>query len=91
VLTMKWITREKVKVDRGRLSMAHQEVRGQEAEFVFVPASRVMEEAQRLGATPFDVAGVELGHHGKECSFEAIVKRYSLSDDLALVLRSSLL
>jgi hypothetical protein len=86
VLTMKWITREKVKVDRGRLSMAHQEVRGQEAEFVFVPASRVMEEAQRLGATPFDVAGVELGHHGKECSFEAIVKKYGLSDDLALML-----
>jgi hypothetical protein len=45
-----------------------------------------MDEAQRLRATPFDVAGVELGHHGKESSFQAIVKKYGLSDDLALVL-----
>jgi hypothetical protein len=44
-----------------------------------------MEEAQRLDATPFDVAGVELGHHGKESSFEAILKKYGLSN-LALVL-----
>ena len=40
-----------------------------------------MDEAQRLGATPFDVKGVELGHHGKECSFEDIVKKYDLSGD----------
>src|SRR4029450_6382062 len=56
------------------------------AEFIFVPANNVMDEAQRLGAIPFDVGGVELGHHGKECSFEAIVKKYGLTADPALIL-----
>jgi len=45
-----------------------------------------MGEAQKLGATPFDVPAVELGHHGKECSFEAILKKYKLEGDVALVL-----
>jgi hypothetical protein len=57
-----------------------------EAEFYFVPAEQVMSEAARLGATPYDVKGVELGHHGKECSFEAILKKYCLTDNPALVL-----
>ena len=82
---MKWITREKVKVDRVACPWLIKKFVDKEAEFVFVPTNRVMDEAQRLGATPFDVAGVELGHHGKECSFEAIVKKYGLSDNLALV------
>jgi hypothetical protein len=54
------------------------------AEFHFVAADQVMLEAQRLGATPFDVPGVELGHHGKECSFEAILKTHRLAEDPAL-------
>ena len=45
-----------------------------------------MDEAKRLGAIPYDVKNVELGHHGKECSFEAILKKYDLTDDPALVL-----
>jgi hypothetical protein len=45
-----------------------------------------MEEAKRLDAIPYDVKNVELGHHGKECSFEAILKRYKLTDNRALVL-----
>jgi hypothetical protein len=45
-----------------------------------------MDEAKRLGAIPYDVDDVELGHHGKECSFEAIVKKYDLAGDRALVL-----
>src|SRR5262249_26266638 len=52
----------------------------------FVPAGQVLLEAKRLFATPFDVPDVELGHHGKECSFEAIVKKYGLEQDAALVL-----
>ena len=54
------------------------------AEFHFVAADQVILEAQRLGATPFDVPGVELGHHGKECSFEAILKTHRLAEDPAL-------
>src|SRR2546425_678748 len=56
------------------------------AEFLFVPADQVMDVARQAPATPYDVPGVELGHHGKECSFEAILKRYGLTADPALVL-----
>jgi hypothetical protein len=83
---MKWITREKVKLDRVACPWLIKKFVDKEAEFVFLPANKVMDAAERLDATPFDVAGVELGHHGKECSFEAIVKKYGLSGDLALVL-----
>ena len=57
-----------------------------QAEFLFVPEDKVLEVAKRESATPFDVKGVEFGHHGKECSFEAIVKKYHLGSDPALVL-----
>ena len=83
---MKWITREKVKVDRVACPWLIKKFVDQEAEFVFVPADQVMEEAKRLGAVPYDVKDVELGHHGKECSFEAILKKYTLVSDAALVL-----
>jgi hypothetical protein len=83
---MKWITRERVKVDRVACPWLIKKFVDQEAEFVFVPADRVMEEAKRLGAIPYDVKDVELGHHGKECSFEAILKKYALVSDAALVL-----
>lgn len=83
---MKWITREHVKVDRVACPWLIKNHVDQDAEFFFVPASQVEAEAKRLGATPFDVPGVELGHHGKECSFEAILKRYNLTGDPALAL-----
>lgn len=83
---MKWITREKVKVDRVACPWLIRNFIDRNAEFLFVPGDKVMEEASRLHAIPFDIPGVELGHHGKECSFEAIVKKYNLSDDPALSL-----
>jgi hypothetical protein len=83
---MKWITRERVKVDRVACPWLIKKFVDQEAEFVFVPADQVMEEAKRLGAVPYDVKDVELGHHGKECSFEAILKKYALFSNAALVL-----
>jgi hypothetical protein len=83
---MKWITRERVKVDRVACPWLIKKFVDQEAEFVFVPADQVMEEAKRLGAVPYDVKDVELGHHGKECSFEAILKKYALVSNAALVL-----
>ncbi len=57
-----------------------------DAEFLYVPADQVMKIATRENAIPYDVKGVELGHHGKECSFEAILKKYNLTDNAALVL-----
>ena len=83
---MKWITRERVKVDRVACPWLIKKFVDRKAEFFFVPASQVPEEAMRLNATPFDVKDVELGHHGKECSFEAILKKYDLTGDPALVL-----
>ncbi len=87
---MKWITRENVKVDRVACPWLIRKLVDKDAEFYFVPAGEVMKEAERLGATPFDVKGVELGHHGKECSFEAILKKYDLAGDSALVLLSKI-
>jgi len=83
---MKWITRENVKVDRVACPWLIKKFVDKEAEFYFVPAASVMAEAARTGAIPYDVPNVELGHHGKECSFDAIVKKYGLSGDSALVL-----
>lgn len=83
---MKWITREKVKVDRVACPWLIKKFVDKGAQFYFVPADQVIKEAERLGAIPFDAPGVELGHHGKECSFEAILKKYSLTSDPALVL-----
>ena len=83
---MKWITRERVKVDRVACPWLIKKFVDKDAEFLFVPGDKVMSEAQRLGATPFDVKDVELGHHGKECSFEAILKKYKLTGDPALML-----
>lgn len=83
---MKWITREHVKVDRVACPWLIKKFVDSEPEFLFVPADQVMAEAERLGAIPYDVKGVELGHHGQECSFEAILKKYDLTGDPALVL-----
>jgi hypothetical protein len=83
---MKWITREHVKVDRVACPWLIKKFVDPAAEFYFVPSERVLSEAQRLGAIPFDVPAVELGHHGKECSFEAILKKYQLTGDAGLVL-----
>jgi hypothetical protein len=81
---MTWITREKVKVDRVACPWLIKKFVDRDAEFHFVPAERVQAEAARLGAIPFDVPNVELGHHGKECSFDAIMRKYHLTNDPAL-------
>ena len=83
---MNWITRARVKVDRVACPWLIKKFVDPDAEFFFVPADQVMAEAERLGAIPFDVKDVELGHHGQECSFEAILKKYDLTGNPALVL-----
>lgn len=83
---MKWITRERVKVDRVACPWLIRNFVDKDAEFIFVPAEKVLREAERIDAIPFDVKDVELGHHGKECSFDAIVKKYDLTGDPALTL-----
>jgi hypothetical protein len=58
---MKWVTRERVKVDRVACPWLIRNFIDKNAEFLFVPADRVMDTAQKEGAIPFDVPGVELG------------------------------
>lgn len=85
---MKWITRERVKVDRVACPWVIRKFVDPKAEFLFVPPGQVLSIAEREGATPFDVPDVELGHHDGKCSFEAIVTKYAISDPaIALLAR----
>ena len=85
-MPMKWITREKAKVDRIACPWLIKNFVDHDAEFFFVPADRVLEVAKSEGAIPYDVGGVELGHHGDQCSFDAIVQKYSIKDPAVLEL-----
>ncbi len=80
----KWITREHPKVDRVACPWLIERFVDRDAEFLYVPAEAVAREAERTGATPFDITGAELGHHGDECSFDAFVHRYGLDGDPAV-------
>jgi len=77
---MKWITREHVKVNRVACPWLIRKYIDPDAEFLFVPADHVLDVARREGAIPFDIDGVELGHHDGRCSFEAIVTKYKIID-----------
>lgn len=81
---MKWITRERPRVDRVACPWLIKRFVDREAEFLFVPPDRVGATAPTEGATPFDVPGAELGHHGEACSFDAIVAKYGLGGDPGL-------
>lgn len=90
---MKWITRERPKIDRIACPWLVARFIDHDAEFIYVPKDRVMQEAERQGATPFDIPGVELGHHGPLCSFDAFIRKYALDDPaldrLALIVRGA--
>jgi len=77
---MKWITREKVKVDRVACPWLVKRFIDPQAEFIFVPAGQVESGAKELGAIPYDIEGCELGHHGEDVSFDSILKKYKLTD-----------
>ncbi len=82
---MKWVTREKAKVDRVACPWLITHFVDKKAEFVFVPKEKVQETARKEDAVPFDSPGVELTHYtedGKKfVSFDAIIKKYSVKDE----------
>ena len=90
---MKWVTRARPKVDRVACPWLIKRFVDPQAEFLYVPPDQVMEVAKREDAIPFDVPNVELGHNGPECSFDAIIKKYKLTDPalhrLALMVRGA--
>lgn len=81
---MKWITRERPKIDRIACPWLIRRFVDADAEFLYVPPRQVLQEAARQNAIPFDVPGVELTHDGPLCSFDAILKKYALTDPALL-------
>ena len=77
---MKWITREKARVDRIACPWLVSRFVDKAPTFLFVPDREVMAVAEREGAIPYDVPGVELGHVEGRCSFESIIVKYGLKD-----------
>jgi hypothetical protein len=90
---MRWITRERPKIDRVACPWLISRFIDTEAEFIFVPPGEVIEKAQKLDATPYDVHGVELTHDRELCSFDAFLKKYKLDEPelryLALIVRGA--
>lgn len=90
---MKWVTRERPKIDRVACPWLIDRFIDTEAEFLFVKPDDVLQVAREKEAVPFDVEGVELSHDGPLCSFDALLKRYSLNDpaldSLALIVRGA--
>lgn len=82
---MKWITREDAKVDRIACPWLIRRFVDKDAEFLYVPADQVLSVAERDGAIPYDVPGVELGHMTGRCSFESIIVKYGLTGDPGLL------
>jgi hypothetical protein len=75
---MKWITRERPKIDRIACPWLIRKFIDDSPEFLFVPADQVLAIAEREGATPYDIPGVRLSHVGERCSFDAFVSEYQL-------------
>src|SRR5262250_858896 len=90
---MKWITRERARVDRIACPWLISRFIDPQPEFIFVPAKEVVAEAKKRGAIPYDIPDVDLGHHGPECSFDAFLDRYELTEPalraLAVIVRGA--
>lgn len=90
---MKWVTRERARVDRIACPWLISRFIDREPVFLFVPPGEVMAVAERENAIPYDVPDVELGHHGDHCSFDAFLRKYQLDDSalqvLALIVRGA--
>jgi hypothetical protein len=90
---MKWITRERPKIDRIACPWLIARFIDPNAEFIFAPPADVVRLAGQLSATPFDVEGVELSHNGPLCSFDALLAKYRLDDpalqELAVIVRGA--
>src|SRR5215213_4479353 len=90
---MKWITRERPQIDRIACPWLIKRFIDAQAEFLYVPKDEVIETAEKISAIPFDVPNVELTHQGELCSFDALLQKYSITDDalrkLAVIVRAA--
>jgi hypothetical protein len=90
---MKWITRERPKIDRIACPWLIDRFIDKKPEFLYVPKGEVLEVAGKTGAIPYDIPGVELSHVGERCSFDAFLAKYELTDpalqQLAVIVRGA--
>jgi hypothetical protein len=90
---MKWVTRERPKIDRIACPWLIARFIDREPEFLFVPPAQVLRVAEETGATPYDIPGVQMSHVGERCSFDAFVAKYRLEDpalqQLAAIVRGA--
>ena len=90
---MKWITRERPKIDRIACPWLIKNFVDNEAEFIYVPAEKVKEKAKELNAIPFDIPGVEFSHYEDKCTFDYIIEKYKIEDpairSLAIIVRGA--
>lgn len=77
---MKWITRERPKIDRIACPWLIKNFVDNDAEFIYIHADKVKEQAKKLNAIPFDVPGVEFSHHEDKCTFDYIIEKYKIKD-----------
>ncbi|HKB42843.1 MAG TPA: chromate resistance protein ChrB domain-containing protein, partial [Chitinophagaceae bacterium] len=90
---MKWITRERPKIDRIACPWLIKKFVDKEAEFIYVSKEQVLEKAKKLNAIPYDIPGAEYSHYGSECTFDFIIKKHKLDDpvlyQLAAIVRGA--
>ena len=90
---MKWMTRERPKIDRIACPWLIARFIDKEPEFLYVPASEVLSTAKATGAIPYDIPNVELSHVGELCSFDSFLTKYRLHnpalDQLARIVRGA--
>src|SRR5258705_13557550 len=90
---MKWITRERPKIDRIACPWLIKNFIDTGAEFIFVAKEQVFARARELNAIPYDIPGTEYSHYGTECTFDYIIKKHSISDpallQIALIVRGA--
>ena len=90
---MKWVTRERPKIDRIACPWLIARFIDPQAEFLYVPADQVLATADQTGAIPYDIPGVEYGHVGELCSFDAFLAKHRLIDpalqQLAVIVRGA--
>jgi hypothetical protein len=90
---MKWVTRERPKIDRIACPWLLLRFIDPEAEFLYVPANEVLRVAKEAGAVPYDIPGVEFSHVGELCSFDAFLAKYDLHSpalqQLAVIVRGA--
>jgi AraC-like DNA-binding protein len=83
---MKWITRERPKIDRLACPWLIKRFIDEKAEFIYVPFDQVLKQSKRLKAIPFDIPDVEFTHYGRDCTFDYFIKKYKIKDKAVLTM-----